>query len=123
MKRRLIALLLVGTFLLWLVGSYLLPEVAPWQTIPGVGNLSLFRAAVVGSAALFIVIQILLIASVFRFPQRVSRHEPGALADNLRNAEDGGEILIKRRWEVLWTAMPLIASFGLFIASYCMLSG
>jgi heme/copper-type cytochrome/quinol oxidase subunit 2 len=123
MKRRLIALLLVGTFLLWLVGSYLLPEVAPWQTIPGVGNLSLFRVAVVGSAALFIVIQILLIASVFKFPQRVSRHEPGAPTDDILNAEDGGEIVIKRRWEVLWTAMPLIASLGLFVVSYWMLSG
>jgi heme/copper-type cytochrome/quinol oxidase subunit 2 len=123
MKRRLIALLLVGTFLLWLVGSYLLPEVAPWQTMPGEGSLSLFRMAVVGSAALFVLIQLLLVASVFKFPQRVSRHEPGASPDEILKAEDSGEILIKRRWEVVWTAMPLIASFGLFAASYCMLSG
>jgi heme/copper-type cytochrome/quinol oxidase subunit 2 len=123
MKRRLIALLLVGTFLLWLVGSYLPPEVVPWQTIPGEGDISLFRVAVVGSAALFVIIQILLVASVFKFPQRVSRQEPGSLPDDSLNAEDGGEIVIKRRWEVLWTAMPLVASFGLFVVSYCMLSG
>ncbi|MBX2999316.1 MAG: hypothetical protein KF893_12450 [Caldilineaceae bacterium] len=123
MKRRLIALLLVGTFLLWLVGSYLLPEVAPWQTMPGEGNLSLFRMALVGSAALFVVIQILLVASVFKFPQRVSRYEPGAASEEVLNTKDSGDILIKRGWEVVWTAMPLIASFGLFAVSYWMLSG
>lgn len=123
MKRRLVALLLVGTFLLWLVGSYLPPEVVPWQTIPGEGNLSLFRVAVVGSAALFVVIQILLVASVFKFPQRVSRREPGSLPDEILNADEGGDILIKRRWEVLWTAMPLVASCGLFVVSYCLLRG
>ncbi|MCB0115468.1 MAG: hypothetical protein R2873_05610 [Caldilineaceae bacterium] len=124
MKRKLIPLLLVGTFLVWLVGSYLPQGVVPWRTIPGEGMDGFLRAAVIVSAVLFVLIQIVLVASVFKFPQRISRQEHSSSTDDaLSTHNNGGEILIKRGWEVLWTVTPLVGSLALFIVSYWVLSG
>lgn len=139
MKRKLIPLLLVVTSAMWLIGSYLPQGVVPWRTIPGDGMDAFLRVAVVVSALLFASIQMVLVASVFKFPQRVSRHDShydksGATqagADLQEQESPGastfpveeGEIVIQRRWELLWTVTPLVASLALFVVSYWVLSG
>lgn len=98
---------------------------------------SFLRIALVLSALLFVSIQVVLVTSVFKFPQRVSRHDSsGVMQDNNRNLRgqelpseaadspaEEGEIVIKRRWELLWTVTPLVASLALFMVSYWVLSG
>lgn len=123
MKGQIIALLLFGTFFVWLVGSYLLPDVLFWRLIPSAGLTPLFRVALVVSALLFVVIQIILVVSAFNLPQRDHRRDDLSLADDAQNMEGAREIVVERRWEVLWTAVPLVVSVGLFIVSYCALVG
>jgi heme/copper-type cytochrome/quinol oxidase subunit 2 len=135
MKRKLIPLLLVVTFVAWLVGSYLPQGVVPWRTIPGDGMEGFLRVAVVVSALLFASIQIVLVVSVFKFPQRISRHDSSGVPHESSNlveelssqggnfSAEEGEIVIKRRWELLWTVTPLVASLALFVVSYWVLGG
>lgn len=124
MKRKLVPLLLIGTFVGWLVGSHLPQGMIPWRTIPGEGMDAFLRTVVVVSAVLFASIQVALVASVFKFPQRISRHDDHPLSDDvLSPLPDGGDILIKRRWELLWTVTPLVASLALFFVSYWVLGG
>lgn len=111
MIRKLLAWLLLAVALLWLLLSYAPPELIPWQISTGDGWLPLFRGLLVASALLFVVVQILLVAAIFKFPAQVKGQE----------ADDSGEIQIHRSWEFLWTALPLVASIALFIVSYCAL--
>jgi heme/copper-type cytochrome/quinol oxidase subunit 2 len=136
MKRKLIPLLLLVTSAVWLVGSYLPQGVVPWRTIPGDGMDGFLRVAVVVSALLFALIQVILVASVFKFPQRVSRHDGGHTTQDSTDHSapeatsvagtscvEESEIVIKRRWELFWTVTPLVASLALFVVSYWALSG
>ncbi len=84
---------------------------------------AVLRGAIVACAVLFVLIQVVLVASVFKFPQRISRHEERSSTDDAIPVRDGGEILVKRRWELLWTVTPLVASLALFVVSYWALSG
>ena len=122
MKRRVLTLLLLGTAFLWLALSYLPPDVLPWRVTADARLLPFFRMALVGSALLFVVIQIVLIAAVFRLPRRLSRRGSGSSAESLQSFEEREEIHIDRRWEFLWTAIPLVGAICLFVFSYCALN-
>jgi hypothetical protein len=121
MKGRLITLLLFGTFVVWLVGSYLPPNLLFGQMIPGEGLIPFFRVALIISALLFVVIQIVLIAAVFKFPQRIRHQDNRVLTGDTQETEGAREVTVEHRWEVLWTAVPLVVSVGLFIVSYWVL--
>lgn len=107
MKRTWFAWLLMGTAFLWLLFSYLPPETIPWQIVPNARWLPLSRNLVLASGLLVIVIQLILVAAVFRFPAQVAPDE-----------EEGQPIQIRRGWELVWTALPLVALVGLFVLSY-----
>lgn len=113
MKRRLLAWLLLGTACLWLLFSYLPPETIPWQITIGPRWLPLLRVLVVGGGVVFIVIQIILVLAVLKFPSQV----------DATVGEEETPIRIRRGWELWWTTIPLLVSLVLFIVSYCMLAG
>jgi heme/copper-type cytochrome/quinol oxidase subunit 2 len=120
MIRKLLALLFVGIAILWLVVSYLPAEVVPWRITADERLTPLFLVALIISALLFTVIQIVLVTSIFKFPQRISRNEQGS--SNEAEQSDNREIRIHRQWEFIWTAIPLVVSVLLFAVSYCALT-
>ncbi len=113
MKRTWFAWLLIGTAFLWLLFSYLPPETIPWQVIPDARWLPLSRSLVIASALLFIGLQFVLLTAVFKFPAQVTP----------ASDEEGQPIRIRRGWELLWTALPLLVSVGVFVLSYWSLRG
>jgi heme/copper-type cytochrome/quinol oxidase subunit 2 len=118
MIRKLLPLLFVGITIFWLVVSYLPVEVVPWRVTANERFTPLFLIALIVSAFIFVAIQIVLVTSVFKFPQRVSRDEQND-ADDTKTRE----IHIRRRWEFVWTVIPLLTSVILFVVSYCVLLG
>jgi heme/copper-type cytochrome/quinol oxidase subunit 2 len=121
MIRKLLALFFIGITIFWLVASYLPVDAMPWRIMANERLTPLFLVALTVSALLFIVIQIILVSSIFKFPQRVSREEQDSSSESQQI--NGGEIRIHRRWEFIWTAIPLAASVLLFVVSYYVLIG
>ncbi len=123
MKRKLLPILLAGTAVVWLSLSYLPPDKLVWQTGIDERLTPLLLVAFGASALLFLGIQVALIASVFTFSPRVHRRiEHDAEIDRAgrggRQPDQDRTIRIVRRWELLWTTIPLVVSIALFAVSY-----
>lgn len=124
MKRTFFSLGLVGAAVAWLVLSYLPADFLPvYVAFPIDAVQPLFRTLVRVSAVVFVAVQLILIASVFKFPQRVSRHDFSQAPHSSSVPADESrlhpsDIRISHKLEFLWTALPLLTSLGLFAISY-----
>jgi len=106
-------LLFVGACIGWLVLSYRPGLLAGKALAFGPGVEPYFVWLFAGSALLFVLIQLVLVAGVRTFPTRVSRGG-NSQGDSVYNSDK--EIRIHPGVELFWTALPLFISLLLFWA-------
>ncbi|RME59972.1 MAG: hypothetical protein D6790_09975 [Caldilineae bacterium] len=117
----------LGVFAAWLFFSYR-PGALPVQSITlGDDFTPVLRVLLFLSAGLFVVLQMLLLPPTLRFPERVARREALAPHEGAPEADEatlvlrtatGGDIRVNRALELLWTGLPILASLGVFWASF-----
>ncbi len=102
------AILLVTV--LWLILSYIPVSVVTLPQIPFASEASgrLFQVLLVGGFLIFVVLQIWLVVAT----KRLFRTEDG------RRNEMAAEFGLNRTSEMIWTAIPLLMTIGLALASY-----
>jgi len=112
-------LLFLGVCIGWLVLSYRPQSLAGVEMAFGSTATPIFLWLFIGSALLFIAIQVILVTSVRTFPVRIARREAKS-ADS--EASAGKEIRILPSAEYFWTALPLLISLLFFWAIWQFLS-